>query len=424
MLSTADVPAWTLLLWVAVVALGCRQAPPWDGSLERFLRGRPEHFETVMDDPAYRLQIVYSQIDRDAQNRPLVRTYSYRSDPETYFYPASTVKLPVALLALEKLRRLEIAGLDRHTPMYTGAVLGSAQTEARNDDTSLSGLPTVGHYVRKIFLVSDNDAYNRLYELLGQAYLNDTLHERGFTGTRIVHRLSLALDPEANRHTNPVRFVDPTDPGRTLYEQPEAVAPDRYTAASPVLLGRAEIRDGQRIEGPKDFATKNAFPLREQHDLLLAFLFPEAVAPERRFHLSPEDERFVLEQMSAYPGESGIAAYQDADRYPEGYVKFLLYGGDAPRVPRNIRIFNKVGDAYGFLTDCAYVVDFENGVEFLLAATIHVNANGTFNDDTYEYDRVGFPFLRALGQAIYALERQRERPRPPDLSRFRLGRGP
>ena len=95
-----------------------------------------------------------------------------------------------------------------------------------------------------------------------------------------------------------------------------------------------------------------------------------------------------------------------------------MFGGDAVRIPRAIRIFNKVGDAYGFLTDVAYVVDFENKIEFILAATIYTNENQTFNDNEYEYDEVGLPFLRNLGQAIYEVELQRERATAPDLGRF------
>ena len=81
--------------------------------------------------------------------------------------------------------------------------------------------------------------------------------------------------------------------------------------------------------------------------------------------------------------------------------------------------FNKVGDAYGFLTDAAYIIDVDAGIEFILAATVYANANETFNDNVYEYDSVGLPFLRALGQAIYDIERDRPRAHWPDLSRFR-----
>ena len=35
---------------------------------------------------------------------------------------------------------------------------------------------------------------------------------------------------------------------------------------------------------------------------------------------------------------------------------------------------------------------------------------------SYEYGEIGFPFMRHLGQAIYQVELQRERPRRPDLA--------
>jgi hypothetical protein len=49
-----------------------------------------------------------------------------------------------------------------------------------------------------------------------------------------------------------------------------------------------------------------------------------------------------------------------------------------------------------------------------------VNADGVFNDDAYEYDEIGMPFLARLGRAVYEHELRRERPRRPDLSRFRV----
>ena len=401
------------LLCIAAALAGCQPHAAWNGSIEALLRAQPERFATVMADPAhYRVQIIYTQIDRDADNRPSFRSYRYRVNPAEYFYPASTVKLPAAVLALEKLERL---GLSRGTTMLTGAA-ADFQTTAERDETAPGGLPSVAHYIRKIFLVSDNDAFNRLYEFIGQQEFNESLQARGFVNTRIVHRLELALDPLQNQQTNPVRFVDGEV---TLYEQ-DAVHSDRsYMGTQPELLGKAEIVAGKYRRRPKDFAAKNAFPLQEMHDFLRTLLFPESVDDERRFRLSAEDYRFLYRQMSAYAADSGIDAYSDRGAYLQGYVKFLMYGGSAASIPERIRIFNKVGDAYGFLTDCAYVVDFENKVEFLLAATVYTNENQTFNDDDYEYDEIGQPFLANLGQAIYEVELARERPNEPDLGRFR-----
>jgi hypothetical protein len=349
---------------------GCEVKPEFNGSIDEFLRSQPGRFATVTENPEqYRVQIIYTQIDRDENNHPSFTSYTYRLSEDEYFYPASTVKLPAAALALEKINTLDLDGLTRDTTMLVGD-----EKEGKS----------VARYTREVLLVSDNVAFNRLYDFLGQEGLNDSLRDKGFSATRIMHRLSIAMSVEENRRTGPVQFVD-----------------------------------GERHAGPKDFAIKSAYPLQAQHDVVKALMLPDVVEQEQRFGLSEDDYVFLYRNMSGYPTDSGIAEYSDPDDYPDGYVKFFLYGGDAPEIPENMRIFNKVGNAYGFLTDAAYVVDFEHGVEFLLAATVYTNANATFNDDQYEYDEIGSPFLRDLGLAIYEVELARERPNRPDLGRFR-----
>lgn len=384
--------------------------------MDELLHSQPERFATVLQDPGkYRVQIIYTQIDRDAENRPTFTSYTYGVDPNRYYYPASTVKLPTALLALEKINVLAIPGLTRDTTMLT-EVASDWQTPALTDPSSPTGLPSVGHYIRKILLVSDNDAFNRLYEFIGQKALNESLHDKGYLNTRIFHRLEVARNAEENAKTNPVTFVDGD---KVLYAQAAQISDINYAHDEPILMGRAEIVDGERLDRPKDFSGNNVFPLQDLHDVVQALMFPQYVDEQRRFKLTEDDYQFVYRSMSAYPGESGIAEYSDPEQYPDGYVKFFMYGGSAATIPDNIRIFNKPGDAYGFLTDCAYIVDFDNGIEFLLAASIFTNDNQTFNDDTYEYDEVGLPFMRDLGLAIYEIERARTREHAPDLGRFR-----
>ena len=68
------------------------------------------------------------------------------------------------------------------------------------DPTNLEdGRITVAHELRKIFLVSDNSAFNRLYDLVGQADLNDRMWRLGLESVRLRHRLSMPLPPEQNR---------------------------------------------------------------------------------------------------------------------------------------------------------------------------------------------------------------------------------
>jgi len=373
-------------------------------------------------DPAkYDVQVLYNQINRDAQNRPSFRTYRYRVDKNRYFYPASTVKLPGILLALEKLNELKMGNgkLSRNVTMLTDSA-EAGQTAVRRDSTAASGLPSVAHYAKKVLLVSDNDAFNRLYEFVGQCDMNERLYAKSYRDLRIVHRLSVPLTASQNRRTNPVRFLDST--GNALYQQPlqtctQPPKPDKSIRRGAGYMVRGWAGDSL-VRQPFDFTEKNYFALEDQQEILKAVLFPDDVPAKRRFNLAPDDYPFLYQYLSQLPRETTYPPYDSA--YYDSYCKFLLTGDQKTIFPRNIRIFNKVGDAYGYLIDNAYIVDFDKGIEFMLAAVIYVNADGIFNDDKYEYDAIGLPFMGNLGRVIYDYEARRKRPNAPNLSRFRM----
>lgn len=385
--------------------------------LASILRARPEWFAGVLARAAeHRLQILYTQIDRDAGNRPRFRSFSHGLT-DAYFYPASTVKLPAAVLALEKLNDLAVPGLTRDTPLRIEAGT-PAQTAVDRDPSKADGFPTIAHYVKKVFLVSDNDAFNRLYEFLGQKEINERLWSRGFPDARILRRLEAALDAEENRLTNPFVFFQGD---RVLHRQGLVRNPEAWVVERPeVRQGRGFLRDGKLVEEPMDFRHSNYLSVQTLQGVLRSVLFPEAVSPAERFRLTEDDRRFLYASMSTLPRESAEPAYPDREKYPDSHVKYFLFGGSKAPIPSHVRVFNKVGEAYGYLIDDAYVADFDAGVEFLLTAVIHVNADGIYNDDAYEYEEVGRPFLARLGQAVYEYELGRERPRRPDLSRFRV----
>ncbi|GAB4252358.1 MAG: hypothetical protein Kow0027_16980 [Saprospiraceae bacterium] len=384
--------------------------------LNKLIRQNADRLGEVAAKPEkYEVQVIYTQIDRDQNNKPTFTTSTWQLDENRYFYPASTVKMPVAFMALEKLNKLSIIGLDKHSTMLTGEG-HPPQSPVEKDSTAATGLPSVAHYVKKIFLVSDNDANNRLYEFLGQGALNEALRQKGYDHSRIIHRLGISgFDAEANCYTNPVSFFNGK---RQLYFQGEVYS--RFEPSFSVngeRKGKGYFQDGKFVEQPFDFSKKNYVSLRNLHDMLQAVIFPDDVPSARRFDLTEEDYRFLYQVMSERPRESRFPNYADK---PDHYVKFFIYGdrSDADRMPDHVRIFNKVGWAYGYLTDVAYVVDFENGVEFFLAATINVNEDGIYNDDNYEYTTVGLPFLAELGRVVYEYELKRKRRHKPDLSRF------
>ena len=314
--------------------------------LEALLRSNPICAPVLAAVAKHEVQILYTQIDRDADNRPHFTRHEYRVNPEDYFYPASAIKLAGALLALEKLNQLGIAGVDRHTPVRIDSAY-SGQTAVREDSTAPDGLPTITHYIRKLFAVSDNDAYNRLYEFVGQQRMNEGLWEKGYRDVRLTHRLAIVRSPEENRHTNPLTFYRGD---LILYRQPMLVNPHTYRAPAPILKGNGQVRNREFTPEPRDFAGSNYMSVEVLQDLLMAVFFPEELPAEQRFDLRPDDYRFLYRAMSMLPRECPHPQY-DLEQYYDSYVKFFLFGDNKAPMPDSVRIFNKVGLAYGYVTD-------------------------------------------------------------------------
>ena len=386
-----------------------------DAFLEDLLKQYPQYFDSILAHRKdWNVQIIYTQIDRGRNNLPKLTNYYFNVNAAKYFYPASTVKLPTALLALQKLNELKATGIDKNTSMITEAAY-NGQTAVYNDPSAFDGRPTIANYIKKIFLVSDNDAMNRLYEFLGQEYLNDQLHKKGYPEAQILHRLQIALSEDENRHTNPVTFLDANN--NVLYKQPMVFNKTKYAQRND-SLGSAFYKDEELINTPMNFSGKNRISLESLHNILRSVIFPNTVLPKQRFLLTPDDFKFLYQYMSQYPSETAYPPYDTS--YQDAYGKFLLYGAQKENLPKNIRIFNKIGDAYGHMLDVAYIVDFDKKTEFFLSAEIYCNKDGVMNDDKYDYETIGFPFMKNLGKVIYDYDVKRKRAFYPDLSLFKV----
>ena len=387
-----------------------------DAFLEDLLKKYPQYFDSILvHRKDWNVQIIYTQIDRGKNNLPKLTNYYFNVNAARYFYPASTVKLPTALLALQKLNELKATGINRNTTMITESAY-SGQTAVFNDPLTSDGRPTIASYIKKILLVSDNDAMNRLYEFLGQGYLNDQLHKKGYEEAEIVHRLQIALSEDENRHTNPIKFLDANN--NILYQQPLVFNQTKYAVRND-SLGKAFYRGDELVNTPMNFSKKNRISIESLHTILRSLIFPNTVLPKQRFNLTPDDYKFIYQYMSQFPPESTFPPYDTATYY-DAYGKNLLYGAQRGSMPKNIRIFNKEGDAYGHLLDIAYIVDFDKNIEFFLSAEIYCNKDGVMNDDKYDYETIGYPFMKNLGKVIYDYDVNRKRAHYPDLSQFKM----
>ncbi len=386
--------------------------------LEKLLQSKPELFGKILQHPTKNeVQILYTQIDRDEHNVPHFRSYSFNLNPKRYFYPASTVKLPTLIFALEKANQLKIKGI-KEASMQTDSAYAT-QTKVSVDTSAENGLPSISNYIKKILLVSDNDAFNRLYEFVGREEINQKLKKYGLNQTRIIGRLAVGDAGESTKHTNPIEFYTGK---RSIYKQAAQFDPNDYPMQlENMLQGKGYLDNHDKlVNEPYDFREKNVYTISNQQEVLKRLLFPEVYPKAQQFQLKREDYRLIYKYISMYPTESIHPKYIEPDYWPT-FCKFLFYGSekDASLNP-NIRIFNKIGDSYGYNIDNAYIVDFKNKVEFMLTAVVQSNENGIYNDNKYEYETVTLPFMKNLGQVIYEQELTRQKKYLPDLKKFKL----
>ena len=367
---------------------------------------QPEQFGKITSQPnKYRVQIIYTQIIRDKKNIPHFKEYTFRLNPIEYFYPASTVKLPLAILALEKINNLKINGLTKYTMMTYDSVTGRQET-IFNNPYSMDGKQNIAQAIKEVFLVSDNNAANRLFEFIGQEQIHSGLATKGYTNAYIRNRLEISRKGDENRQTQAIKFYD--DAGKIIYEQ----APLFNKQPLPnynVFIGNGYLDNNDSlINAPLNFSEKNRIYLSDLHQILRSVIFPDQTAPKHRFNLTNDDRKFLLKWMSTSPTASTYPTY-DTSYYYSNITKFLLAGADREPLPANITIYNKAGDAYGFLLDNAYIIDKKNKVEFLVSAVIYCNEDGILNDNKYDYETVGLPFMKNLGQLLYNFELKRKK---------------
>ena len=389
-----------LYLFLMSCLIGCNSETKNSRLLFEILQESKEPIikKVLSDLNSYEVQILFTRIHRDSLGLPKFERHTFQENSKQYFYPASTVKLPVAILALQKIRKLQSQGIPikADTPF---TVLYSENVIKKTDSTHPKNKLTIAHLIKKIFLVSDNMAFNYLFDFIGRDDANKAIHNIGITNFNLSHKFSDSV----NKNSTP-RFIFFNQKGDTLYNQAPIISNQKIknTHLDGVLKGKGYVKDGTVIEEPMDFSEKNYASIVALNQILERIIFPNVFSGNEQFNIEPEDYFFLRYWMSRTPNEVTIPFY-DRETFFDSYCKFFIYGDKKGEMTNNTRIYNKVGLAYGTITDLAYVKD-RNGIEFFLTATILTNKNEIFNDNKYEYDQLGIPFLAALGREIYQFE--------------------
>ena len=353
-----------LIIILLIINLGCSSSGDQQ-FINRFVAGNPKLLNTIKNND---IQIKLTVID-SSEN---FIEYEYNIDTNRYFYPASTVKLPIALFALEKLNEDKILSIN--TPFML------------EDDTLKT---TFRDELEKVFILSDNQANNRFFEFVGQDYINKKFTSKGFFNSTIFHRLSTSNSSKLEGRRVDFFTNDTIISFRNSNKEPKKLQ------LINIKKGKGYINStGKMINQKMDFSKKNYISITDLHRIMKILFFPEKFNEKERFNLTNEQREIILNYMSGYPKDFGY----NPEMFPFYFNKFFIYGDKKIKFDEDYKIYNKVGFAYGQLSDVAYIK--RENISIILTATIDVNTNNIYNDDTYDYDSIGYPFLAEISREI------------------------
>ena len=346
--------------------------------------------EIIKDKEDYEIQVLLTKIN---QNNTQVnfQKYEFQLDDNQYFYPASTNKLPIVILTLKKINELRSKGSE--ITLKSKIILSykddSSELELRDSITSFQNL------IADVFLVSDNSASNILIDFIGYNYFNNEMKNAGFDKTYLNHKFN--PDPYVNS-TWQISDLD-NNIISSLNDNQKIIKADDKTNG--LEKGDRRYFKGEILDESLNFSEKNRSSVTDMHNLIKYIFYPEIFDSTNNFNLNVEDYDFLRYWMSRFTYEDIGQKFIGDEKFFETYNKFFIHGDEQSVSNEQIRVYNKIGQAYGTSIDNALIKNYQDNIEFILTATIYTNKNKVINDNLYEYDDIAVPFLAKLSRGIY-----------------------
>jgi Beta-lactamase enzyme family len=370
----------SLVLTPVAQALSVQQD---DSLVARLQHGSARFKQILTQAQTLNIQIVFtdlnasqSQAARSAMDHDESSTQYFRKDAE-WFAPASLVKLPLAALLLERFERQPI-------DWQRISLAFPQMPDCAANAPELRKPQPLKRMIERALVLSDDSAYCGLFDALGPHYLQQRLQALGYRSAHIQSRFG-SCGPEQSRITGPVHLI-----GSDTHFEAARPAFSLWRSPKPVLIGKAWMRNGQLVRGAKDFSDSNHFALSELHDFLWRLINADPA-----LQLSETARNFLLEAMRLDPSQS---TYSNASERKLSRTYFRLLAVGDGIWPSDLEVRNKVGWAYGFLSDMAYLKQGRR--ECLISCAMYLNKDQVLNDGRYEYDSIGRPFMAELGRLL------------------------
>jgi hypothetical protein len=337
----------------------------------------PDIVEHAVD---HRLQIVVGEVRGTGDTR-CIDWHPYRLGAE-YFYPASMIKPLAALAALDSLRRSQstnpkLNSIDVDSPVRV-EVLNGTKVISRRTTTLFDEL-------RAALVVSNNDAFNFLFDLAGRHELNKSWWDAGLKSVHLTHRLAKEVIPglptserllvDVGGETVNLAPIEPEDS-----DLPPMTMPGTFVG--PIGSGKVDPKS------TRDFSMKNGVSLLDMARLI-AWIADPNLAPDVHWRGTPTDRELVRKVMNTQ-------AFDWALYRPLRAGMMEAVAGD------DLTFVGKPGEAYGFFEDVVYAESRSSGralvvgIAMLAEPTVGVNAT----PKQHRYDEECTPFFLALGDAL------------------------
>ncbi len=410
----------------------------------------PEYECVFKKNKKYRFEIIYGQINRNLNKKDEIKKYRF-GDANTYFYPASTVKLPIALRTFQLINTIKknntvpsgdwylypidtsfcggkkylnrqnkylkinapisvskaanLCGMNLEKFIFTNGFNDSTVCKpgeiirANSSPENLS----VNEMISEMLMYSNNDYYNILFDFSNgeKAIVEKDL--------KIAHRFTPCIGDDVEESTAMKAIALPDS---TVYFKERKSITDRKKVIfkKGLKVGKAvKINDNKIENRPKNFSQNNAVKLETLMEIIVKLVNPDTTENNQFYSITPEQRMLLIRYLGMRPSEDKIVSSTDCINLPENYTNYLYTGQGNYEAEKNIRIVNIVGKSYGFITDCMYFADENSKTDFFLAARIYVNEDGILNDDKYEYDEIAFPLFEKLGKKIFEFEKKRKK---------------
>jgi len=344
----------------------------------------------VARNPKYRFQMVASSI----VDGKIQKTVSYGTDK--YYYPASLVKIPAALVALEELNRLQVS-LDAFIRFNTDTVEVCGST--RFVDLTAKNNISFRQMLRELIVVSDNHFYNAFYHFITPGSLRSRFLQMGFDDV-YVYKAFTGCDASQQLTTYPSIVCEILPKSTKIIElRGRTMNPYSFFKAYEETDDRKfgskhENEDGEIVDGPYDLNYNIEIPLNQLHEMMLRFMYPEMYPEEKRWKIREEDRIYLMELMGMYPSEIH-SVYRSLKHLDDLEYKYV------PGTESSAgRTYGKLGLSYGFASETVFVPTAGKGTGVLLSYSVYVNSNDIVNDGEYDYETVARPFARELFEKI------------------------